>query len=119
MKQPIDMGFAERRKASTEAKLKLLKKLEPAIKADTPEAQAKRAERAALGAAREDRRAERERERREKAEREKVEAAARAEAEAAEKAAAEAAEADRLIALQAAQKAERDRRYAARKQRKR
>ena len=111
--------FSERRKTALEAKKQLLEKLKNAPKPDDPEMVAKRAERAAIAAAREERRAERERLAREEAERLKAEAAAQAEAERLRKEAEEREEADRLIAEEAAKKAERDRRYAARKMRKR
>jgi hypothetical protein len=135
MKQHGNISFEERRKAATEAKQKLLKKFEAAPKPDDPEMVAKRAERQALAEARETRRAERRRQKQEEAERLKAEAAAReaaeakakadaiAEAEAIATAEAEAREAgkkkliERVIADEAERKAERDRRYAARKAR--
>ena len=58
MRHVNDNGFAERRKAAAEAKKLLLKKFETAPKADDPEMVAKRAEREAISAARELRRAE-------------------------------------------------------------
>ena len=118
MKQKVNPDFADRRKTADEAKKRLLAKVAPALRTDTPEAQARLAEKAAAAAVREAQRAERERLKQETAAREKAEAEARA---AAEKAAAEQArieEADRLLRLEAEQKAERDRRYAARKERK-
>lgn len=108
MKQTIDPGFAERRKAANEAKKRLLEKVAPALRPDTPEAVARRAEKVATAAAREQRRIERDRLKVEAAEREKAAAAERAEAEAAA-----------IAAQEAERKAERDRRYAARKARQR
>jgi hypothetical protein len=119
MKQKIDLGFAERRSAAGEAKRRLLEKVAPALKPDTPEALARRAERAAAAEARENRAAERLRLKQETAAREKAEAESRAAAEALAAAAATEDEADRLARLAADSKAERDRRYAARKERKR
>jgi Family of unknown function (DUF6481) len=119
MKRSIDLGFAERRKAADEAKKKLLAKVAPALKTDTPEALAKRAEKAALAAERDVRRAERERVKRETAEREKIEAEARAKAEAEAAALAKIAEAEQEVREAAERKAERDKRYAARKARQR
>jgi hypothetical protein len=121
-----DNGFAERRKAAAEAKKLLLKKFETAPKADDPEMVAKRLEREAIAAARELRRAEREQLKQEARERQLAEAAAQTEAAtAAERQEAEAREAAakdriaRVIADEAERKAERDRRYAARKARQR
>ncbi|PZM10736.1 DUF6481 family protein [Rhizobium tubonense] len=126
MRHVNDNGFAERRKAAAEAKKLLLKKFETAPKADDPEMVAKRAEREAISAARELRRAERERLKQEANERQLAEAAALTEAAtAAERADAEARESAakdriaRVIADEAERKAERDRRYAARKARQR
>lgn len=118
MKQMINLGFAERRKAADEAKKRLLEKLAPALKTDTPEALARRAEKAATAAARDERRAERDRIKQETAAREKAEAEARAEAEATATALARETDAERLALLEVERKAERDRRYAARKGRK-
>jgi hypothetical protein len=121
-----DNGFAERRKAAAEAKKLLLKKFETAPRADDPEMVAKRLEREAIAAARELRRAEREQLKQEARERQLAEAAAQTEAAtAAERQEAEAREAAakdriaRVIADEAERKAERDRRYAARKARQR
>jgi hypothetical protein len=119
----------ERRTAAAEARKLLLKKFETAPKASDPEMIAKRAEREAIVAAREARKAERERLAAEENERKRAEAeaivkAAAAEAEAraaATAAAAEALEAEaknriaRVVMDEAERKAERDRRYAARK----
>jgi Family of unknown function (DUF6481) len=118
MKQSIDLDFAERRKAANEAKKRTLAKVAPALSPDTPEALAKRAERVAAAEARERRREERDRLKREAAEREKAEAARRVEAEAAALALEKGTAAERLAIDEAERKAERDRRYAARKARK-
>lgn len=119
-------NFADRRQEAAEAKKKLLEKFAKAPKADDPEVAAKRAERAAIAAAREERRAERERLKREEQEKKAAEEAARAEAAAAkaaeeerERNASKHAMIEQIAADQAAKKAERDRRYAARKARKR
>ena len=109
----------ERRKTAAEAKLRLLKKFRAAPKPDDPEMLAKRAERVAIAAAREARHAERERVKQEKADRQKVEAAERKAAEAAAREAGLEKQAESLVASEAERKAERDRRYAARKARKR
>lgn len=126
MRHVNDNGFAERRKASAEAKQQLLKKFETAPKPNDPEMLAKREERLAVSAAREARRAERERLKQEKHDRRLAEVAALAEAAAAEaEAMAEAQHAEmksriaRVVADDAERKAERDRRYAARKARQR
>ncbi|HEY4202510.1 MAG TPA: DUF6481 family protein [Devosiaceae bacterium] len=109
MKQLKDNSFEERRKASLEAKKQLLKKFEAAPKPDDPEMLAKRAEREAIARAREERQAERARL--------KAEVAAAKQAEIDAQAAAEAAK--RRVLTPEEQKAERDRRYAARKARQR
>jgi uncharacterized protein DUF6481 len=119
MKQTIDLGFAERRKAASEAKKRLLEKVAPGLNQDTPEASARRAERAVAGAARDVRRTERDRLKQETAAREKADAQSRAEAEKSAAASATAAEAERQAQADAEAKAERDRRYAARQARKR
>ncbi|MBD8554249.1 hypothetical protein IFT84_06880 [Rhizobium sp. CFBP 8762] len=126
MRHPNENGFADRRKASDEAKKKLLSKFAAAPKADDPALAAKLAERQAIADAREARRAERERQKAEEHARQLAEAAAlTAAAEAEAKAAAEAHENEakdriaRVIADEAERKAERDRRYAARKARQR
>ena len=126
MRHASDNGFADRRKAAAEAKQQLLKKFASAPKADDPELAAKLAERKANADAREARRAERERQKQEENERQLAEAAAltaAAEEEAnAEAVAREATERERIarvIADEAERKAERDRRYAARKARQR
>jgi hypothetical protein len=110
--------LSERLTASADAKKLLLKKFDNAPKPTDPEMVAKRAEREAIVAAREIRRAEKERLAQEElarkqAEAEELAAAALAEAEAAK------IEANRhvarVLADEAERKAERDRRYAARK----
>jgi len=118
MKHLKQGDFDERRKAAAEAKKKLLEKLKNGPKADDPEVIARRAERVAIAEAREARRVEREAAKQAEAERLRLEEAARIEQEAA-RAAAEA-EAARIREEEeaAARKAERDRRYAARKNRK-
>lgn len=119
MKQMVNLGFAERRKMADEAKRRLIEKVAPALKVDTPEALAKRADKAAAAAARETRRTERARLKQETLDQQAADAKAQAEAERSATAAAKEAEADRLAQLEADSKAERDRRYAARKERKR
>ncbi len=126
LKNTAHPTFADRAQHAAEAKKKLLEKFKTAPKLDDPELAAKRAEREAIAKAREARRIERERVKeetkaRKAAERAEREAAAIA-AEAAEAAAREAEEQlelERHIAEEAAKKAERDARYAARKNRKR
>ncbi|WP_245415106.1 DUF6481 family protein [Aureimonas flava] len=119
MKQ-VGTDFIDRRNAAKEAKAALLEKMK--AKRNDPDAQARRDEHAAIVAARAEREAaRREQQQAEQAEREAERAAqAAAEAEAAEQAAV--SERDRLIAQtladQAAQKAKRDARYAARQSRK-
>ncbi len=133
MKHQKENGFADRRKSSAEAKMRLLEKFESAPKPDDPVMLAKRAELAAISVAREERRAERERLKQEISDCQKAEAAALkdaeakaiAEADAKLKAEAEAAKESQkklvelVIANEAVRKAERDRRYAARKARQR
>ncbi|KXF75865.1 hypothetical protein ATN84_18085 [Paramesorhizobium deserti] len=121
-----DGGFAERRKAAAEAKQQLLRKFEAAPKLDDPEMLARREERLAISVAREARSAERKRLKQGEHDRRLAEAAALAEAANAEaKAMAEARQAKmnghiaRVLADDAERKAERDRRYAARKARQR
>jgi len=113
--------------------MRLLKKFEAAPKPDDPVMVAKRAEKAAISVAREERRAERNRLKQEIADRKKAEAEAVKEAEARAAAEAEAKvkaeeqariesqkkRVELVIADEAARKAERDRRYAARKARQR
>lgn len=120
MRHARDNEFSERRKAAAEAKQDLLKKFATAPKFDDPAMAAKRAEREVIIKAREARRAEREEAKRLEHERQLEEATA-ALAVANAEAEAQAAEKNRLIerviADEAARKAERDRRYAARKAR--
>jgi uncharacterized protein DUF6481 len=118
MKGTIDLGFAERRQRATDAKRRLLEKLAPRLQ-DTPEASAKREARAVTGAARDERRAERDRLKQERADREKADAQAKAEAELSAASLAREAELNRQAQTEAAGKAERDRRYAARQARRR
>ncbi|WP_007754807.1 DUF6481 family protein [Rhizobium sp. CF080] len=124
MRHPNDNSFAERRKTAADAKRELLAKFASAPKLSDPAMQERRAEREAVAAAREARRAEREAQKAAENERQLREAAElAAAAEAHEKAAAEARQAEtndrvaRVVADEAARKAERDRRYAARKAR--
>ncbi len=124
LRHPNDNGFAERRTAAAEAKKQLLAKFATAPKATDPEMRERLAAREAIAAAREARRAERDALRAAENEREAREAAERvAAAEADEKAEALARQAEidsrvsRVVADEAARKAERDRRYAARKAR--
>jgi Family of unknown function (DUF6481) len=133
MKQSIVAGFADRRKSAADAKKELLNKFKSAPKADDPVMIAKRLEREKIAAAREERRLERERVKQEKLAAKKAEEEAARLAEEALKAEAEAkareeAEAralgqkkliEQVVADEAARKAERDRRYAARKARQR
>lgn len=112
--------FVERRSAANDAKAALLEKAR--ARKNDPEAVSRREEHAALAAAREEReeakRLAAEQKRREDAERE---AALAAERQAAEEAAKKAASEDlvaRLLQDEAARKAQRDSRYAARQARK-
>jgi len=119
VKQPKESGFAERRKTADEAKKLLLQKFAAAPKVDDPEVIAKRAEREAAAIARTERQAERDREKAEAREAAKI-AKAEAEATAAADAIAREAAAEQQKELSAEErKAERDRRYAARKARQR
>ncbi|MCC2608626.1 DUF6481 family protein [Neorhizobium petrolearium] len=126
MRHPNDNSFAERRKAAADARRELLAKFASAPKPSDPAMQERRAAREAIVAAREARRAERDALKAAESERILMEAAAlTAAAEAHEKAEAEARQAEindrisRVVADEAARKAERDRRYAARKARQR
>lgn len=118
----FEPGFAERQQASNKAKQTLLTKAKKA--ANDPNAAARQQARHEVAVAREARLAERKAERRAEKQRKALEQAeadaARIKAEEAEKARlaaeAEAAEAEKK-ALAARQKAERDRKYAARKAR--
>jgi len=125
MKQALGHNFADRQKTAAAAKLKLLEKFKAAPKVDSPEMVAKRAERVTIAQEREARRAERLRVKKEEAERKAAEAVALAQAEALAKAEEDAKRptkanlAKRVIATEAERKAERDRKYAARKARQR
>jgi len=126
-----EKNFAERRDASVDAKRALLEKFKAKPTADDPAVVARQVERQAILEAREKREAEKARLKQERLVREAAEAEARrkaeeearlqAEAEAAELAklreADEAARIAELLAVEAAQKAKRDARYAARKTR--
>jgi len=112
--------FDDRQKASAEAKHAMLARFKSRPPADDPEVQAKLAERRQIAEAREARMAERRIEREAEAARLAAEKAAAAAAEAerqaeAEAAARESAREEALLKL--AQKAARDKRYAARKAR--
>lgn len=124
MRHPNDNGFAERRNAAADAKRQLLTKFASAPKPTDPEMQEKLAAREAANRARDARRAEREALKTAENKRILAEAAAlAAAAEAEQRAEAEARQAEianrvsRVVADEAARKAERDRRYAARKAR--
>ncbi len=126
LRHPSDNGFAERRTAAAEAKRQLLAKFASAPKPTDPEMQEKLAAREAVAQAREARRAEREAQKQAEHDRILAEAAAAAAAaEQEQRAEAEARQAEiaervsRVVADEAARKAERDRRYAARKARQR
>ena len=119
-----DNSFAERRKSAENAKRELLAKFASTPKSTDPAMQERLAAREAVAAAREARRAERDALKAAEKERLLMAAAAlTAAAQAQEKAVAEAAQAEidnrnsRVMADEAARKAERDRRYAARKAR--
>jgi hypothetical protein len=110
--------LADRRTAAMQAKERLLKKFEAAPKPSDPEMIAKRIEREAIAAAREARRANRERSAQEDLARQIAEADAKARAASADADAREAEARDRIARVltdEAERKAERDRRYAARK----
>lgn len=124
MKKPRDNDLSDRRKTATDAKMALLQSFRAAQEAAAPSQPEKQAERQAIAAAREERRAERERiklQERERAQAEAAEQAAAAEtaarAEAEERETADRNRIARVIADEAARKAERDRRYANRKAR--
>lgn len=126
LRNQVNKTFADRRNDAADAKKKLLEKFKAAPAPDDPEMVAKRAEREAVAAAREERRAERERLKREEQTRKEAEAAAAAEAayrgENAERIAREAEEqvrVERAVADVSAMKKKRDERYAARKARQR
>lgn len=124
MRHPNDNSFAERRKTADSAKRQLLAKFASAPKPTDPEMQERLAAREAIASARAARRAERDAVKAAENDRLLMEAAAIAEAaQAHEKAEAEARQAEvsnrvaRVVADEAERKAERDRRYAARKAR--
>ncbi len=119
MKGQRDNSFSDRLSTADAAKKKLLEKFAAAPKQDDPEMIAKRAEREALAKAREERRAERERVKRETAAREKAETEAREAAEALARQTTLEKQAKQLADYETERKAERDRRYAARKARQR
>lgn len=126
-----DQGFADRRETANAAKKALLEKFKAKPAADDPAVIARQQERKAILEAREKREIEKARLKQERLAREAEERARKAaedeaarikaEAEAAEQARIAAAEEEERIstalALEAAQKAKRDARYAARKQR--
>ena len=107
-----DADFVERRTAAKDAKAALLEKMK--ARKNDPAAEARRAERAAIVAARD----EREAAKREEAERIAREDAERQEAEKAAKSAEDNKLINRMVEDEAARKAARDERYAARKARK-
>ncbi|HUS55029.1 MAG TPA: DUF6481 family protein [Thermohalobaculum sp.] len=113
MKKSFGGSLEERRSAAAESKLKLLERFKLASKTDDPKRLAKRAEREAIAAAREVR----QEANAIKLVQEKAEAAARELAEAAAHEAELARRAEQAVADEAERKAERDRRYAARKKR--
>ncbi|WP_370638377.1 DUF6481 family protein [Aurantimonas sp. VKM B-3413] len=104
--------FVERRAAAKDAKAALLEKMK--ARKDDPAVEARRAERAAVVAARK----EREAAKREEAEKLAREEAERQEAEKAAKSAEENRLINQMVEDEAARKAARDERYAARKARK-
>ena len=119
MKSPKQADFVERRNAAATAKKQLLEKMQRAPKLDDPALIARRAEKASLKAANAAQRAERDRLKREAEARQKAEEDELALSTANAAKARLEAEAERAAAEQAEQKAERDRRYAARKNRNR
>ncbi len=106
-------GFADRQKAAAQAKQSLLNKFRAQPGHDDPEVARRRAEREAIAANREKARLAREAEKAEAKQREEEAKAAEAARIAREK----EEEAERQAALEAEQKAKRDARYAARKDR--
>ena len=106
-------GFADRQKAAQQAKRKLLDKFRSQPGAEDPEVLKRRAEREAVAANREKARLGREAEKAEQKRREEEVAAA----EVARIAREQEEEAAQAAALEADQKAKRDARYAARKER--
>lgn len=110
MKMPKGNEFVERQQSAAKAKKAMLEKFKAAPKMDDPELVAKRLEKAALAEAK----AERQR----AARAEKAELARLAKEAAAQEAADKAAASKPKERTEAERKAERDRRYAARKARK-
>jgi hypothetical protein len=119
MKAPKEMDFVERRNAASAARRQLVEKMQRAPKANDPLVIASRAERAGLKAANAAQRSERIALKEEADVRQKAEEDARQRAEALAAKAELDATAARSAAEKAEQKAERDRRYAARKNRNR
>ena len=123
MNKPKHAGFAERRETALAAKKQLIEKFASAPRPDDPAQLARAAERAALAAERDARRAEREQAKKAQAaaleEARRVEAEAQKQAELLAQQSAKAQSSEEALAEAAARKAERDRRYAARKQRQR
>jgi len=106
-------GFADRQKAAQQAKQNILNKFRTQPGYDDPEVAKRRAEREAIAASREQARQAREAEKAEARRREEEAAAAAAARVARER----EEETERQAALEAEQKAKRDARYAARKER--
>jgi len=119
MKPAKEMDFVERRNAAVASKKQLVEKMQRAPKSDDPAQIASRAEKASVKAANVLQRAERDRLKREADVRQKAEDAARASAEATAAKVELDAAAERAATEMAERKAERDRRYAARKNRSR
>ncbi|SCW86996.1 hypothetical protein SAMN02927900_05903 [Rhizobium mongolense subsp. loessense] len=117
MRRPTDNGFTERRNAAAEAKRELLAKFASSPKSADPAMQERLAARDAVTQARELRRAEREALKAAQNRRILADAAAEEKAEAESRQAEIADQVSRAAAAEAARKAERDRRYAARKAR--
>ncbi|MBX5235746.1 hypothetical protein HJC02_26300 [Rhizobium sp. NLR4a] len=124
MKHPSDNSFSERRKSAESARRQLIAKFESAPKPTDPVMQERLAAREAIASARTARRAERDAMKAAENDRLLQEAAALADvAEAHQRAEAQARQLEannriaRVVADEAARKAERDRRYAARKAR--
>ena len=122
MKHERENTFADRRDTALSAKKKLLERIKSAPKPDQAELDRKRAEKEATAAAREIRQAEQLRAKEVEAERKLAEAAALIEAEAQARIDAEletVKAAENEAAQEVERKEDRDRRYAARKARKR
>lgn len=114
-----DHKFTERASTSMAAKQAMLERFKSRPGPNDPALLARRAEREAVARAREERQAERERVRREEEARKEAERIAFEKAEVERKAREESERIERQLALEAAQKAARDARYAARKAAKR